>query len=96
MKIDFEEFENSIINFTKENYKNYLRNGLAEPSRYINDFLDFDLYKDTNEIFFDFENYNFNSLSNESEEQKINLKIYIVCRNDKSSELKKKIGRAHV
>lgn len=91
MKIDFEEFENSIINFTKENYKNYLRNGLAEPSRYINDFLDFDIYKDANEIFFDFENYNFNSLSNESEEQKINLKIYIVCRNDKSSELKKKI-----
>lgn len=91
MNIDFNDFETNILNYIKNNYPSYIREGLKMPTKYINDFLDFDIYKDSVMLFIELPNYNFNGLSNDSENQNAVLKIYLVNRNGKSSELKTNI-----
>lgn len=86
--MDFEEIETEIKTYIEANYSSYLRTGLSVPSEYVDDFLDLDLHKKNNTIFYEFNDYNFDDLSNESNEQTMNFKIYIVCRNGKSSTLK--------
>jgi hypothetical protein len=91
--IDFLLQQDRIVNYIKENYKNYMEEGLPAPNDYVNDFLDFDKYKNNTTMFFDFPTYLFERNTNESELQELNMTVFIVVRNDTPEVLRKNILR---
>lgn len=92
--IDFYELEQSITDYIKENYTACLNGeGLGEqlPIQpvYVSDVLDLDKYKGNLTVFFDFSNFTFEDLSNESQSASVTLDLYFVRRNGTSETLKK-------
>ena len=89
MKLNFLDQQEKIKNFVQENYKIVLSElSLEDVNDYIDDYLDFDKYTKAKILFFDFGKYKFNSLSNESNEEEFEFKIYIAFRNGKAKDLK--------
>jgi hypothetical protein len=82
--MDFWNQQARIIEYVVHNYP-------KEIDAYINDFLDFDLYKKNRSMFFQFHEYRFDALSNESEKQIVFMDVYIVVRNDTPEKLKRTI-----
>jgi hypothetical protein len=89
----FLEQQQAIIAYIQEHYPDYLLEGFPVPTRYVNDFLDFDKYLDNFTVFFDFGLYNFNSVTNESERQEATVSVYLALRNDTAEKLKENILR---
>lgn len=89
--MDFYELQQKIEKYIEDNFNAYLEEQeLATPS-YVSDYLDFDKYKSSFTVFFDFDSYNFENLSNESMEANLTLDLYFVVRNGISSTLKQKL-----
>jgi|GEM_PF-2403089 len=89
MRLDFLSQQEKIKNFVQENYKKVLSElSLGDVNDYIDDYLDFDKYTKSKQLFFGFGKYKFNSLSNESNEEEFEFKIYIAFRNGKAKDLK--------
>jgi hypothetical protein len=86
--MDYQEQENKIIEYISNNFNKYNTN--VKIDHYINEFLDFDLYNYDESLWFSFENYSYEDLTNESKLQTNGLKIYIVARNDTEKNLHKK------
>lgn len=89
MKLDFLNQQEKIKKYIKENYKLVLSElSLEDVNEYIDDYLDFNKYTKAKQLFFDFGKYKFNSLSNESNEEEFEFKIYIAFKNGKAKDLK--------
>ncbi len=89
--MDFFELQQKIENYIKENFSAYLEDKeLSKPS-FVSDYLDLDKYKNSFTIFFDFDSYNFEELSNESMKANLSLDLYFVARNGTSATLKKNL-----
>lgn len=89
MKLNFLDQQEKIQDYVKKNYKIVLSElNLEDVNDYIDDYLDFDKYTKAKILFFDFGKYKFNSLSNESNEEEFEFKIYIAFRNAKAKDLK--------
>lgn len=89
--MDFFKLQQKIENYIKENFSAYLENeNLSKPS-FVSDYLDLDKYKSNFTIFFDFDSYNFENLSNESMKASLTLDLFFVLRNGTSANLKKNL-----
>jgi hypothetical protein len=86
--MDFKKFETAIKDYIKTNYKS---GTLPVIDNWIDDSIDSDKYKQSNQVFFDFSKYEFSGLSNCSEEQTGTITIYFMCRNDTSEKLKSRM-----
>ncbi|EMB20700.1 hypothetical protein HMPREF9723_02160 [Treponema denticola OTK] len=87
--MNFLDQQEKIQEYIKKNYKIVLSElSLEDVNDYIDDYLDFDKYTKAKILFFDFGKYKFNSLSNESNEEEFEFKIYIAFRNGKAKDLK--------
>lgn len=92
--IDFLTQQENIQEYIKTNYPVVLQEqGLDDVGAYINDFLDFDKYNKKTQLFFDFGNYTFNALSNESNSEDMELHIYLSFRGDSAKELNQRMMR---
>ena len=85
--MDFLALQTNITNYIEENYSKSLQAIELEDINYINDFLDLDKYQKNRQLFYDFANFDFSSLSNESEQLHTTLKIYLTFKNGRSSVL---------
>ncbi|ULQ59235.1 hypothetical protein K7I13_12140 [Brucepastera parasyntrophica] len=89
--IDFLNKESSVVEYVKTHLPEFLPAGLSPPDDYVNDFIDFDKYKKNVVVWFNFVNYLYETLTNESNEETGNLKIYISVRNDSKENLRTKL-----
>jgi hypothetical protein len=87
--MDYQKQENDIVSFIENNFNKY--NDNTKIDHYINEFLDFDQYQYDNSMFFNFLNFTYDDLTNESKLQTGNMIIYIVVRNDTEKNLHKKL-----
>ncbi|MGI5068277.1 hypothetical protein [Treponema denticola] len=94
MILNFVDQQEKIQDYVKKNYKIVLKElNLEDISEYVDDYLDFDKYKKNKSLFFDFGKYSFDSLSNESNQEELEFRVYIVFRNGKSKDLKKELAK---
>lgn len=86
--IDFLQQQDRIKNYVTYNYPKILEElNLPDVGAYISDFIDLDKYTKSTQLFFDFGDYQFSNLSNESNTQEITAHIYLTFKNKKSTEL---------
>lgn len=79
--MDYEAKETAVKNFISENLPQYLIAAeLPAVDSFIDDFLDFDKYKANTQIFFDFVNWTFENLTNESSKLNFRMSVYVVLR----------------
>lgn len=92
MIIDFQTQQTSIKNYIETNFPNVLQElELPAPGAYIDDFLNLDKYKKAVQLFYDFGEYSFSDLSNESNVEDLVMTVYLTFNNDKASALKEKM-----
>lgn len=90
--IDFITQQEQIQEYIKTNFPVVLQEqNLKDVDAYINDFLDFDRYTKNTQLFYDFGNYTFNALSNESNSEEIELHIYLSFKGATATELNKRM-----
>lgn len=84
--------ETEIFNFIKDNLGNYLVNlpALSETD-YIQDFVDFDKYKQKNCVFVNTENAQFEPLSSNSMNENLTMHVIFKCCGDTTENLRKRI-----
>jgi hypothetical protein len=87
--MDYQEKENQITEYVKNNFNNFVES--VNIDHYINEYLDFDLYTFNRIIFFKFEDYEYQELTNESNLETSSLTIFIVIRNDTEKNLHKQL-----
>jgi hypothetical protein len=85
--IDYKNKETEVIDFIKNNFNNYLTEGSEEIKHFINEYLDFDKFNYSSTIWFEFDNYNYQELTNESKLETSNFRVFIVVKNNKETEL---------
>ena len=79
--MDYEAKETAVKNFIEERLPQYLIAAeLPAVDRFIDDFLDFDKYKANTQIFYDFVNWTFENLTNESNKLNFRMSVYVVLR----------------
>jgi hypothetical protein len=85
----FKEQQDTLINFIKDNYKNYLPSHITEPE-ITTEFLDFDKFKNNFTLFIDFTKIGFPN-SNYDDDcgdiENLSLTVYLVHRNNQSAIL---------
>lgn len=87
--MDFEEKETAVKNFIESNLPSYLTAAeLPSVDAFVDDFLDFDKYKASTQIFYDFVNYTFENLTNQSNKLNFRMSVYVVLRNDTPATLR--------
>jgi hypothetical protein len=82
--MNFREQQNTLINFTADNYKNYLPANIAPPE-IVNDVLDFDKFKNDFSLFIDFSRIDFRQSSYDDDcgdIEHLSLTFYLVRRNN--------------
>lgn len=89
--MDFFELQEKIENYIKENFSAYLQNENLKSPSFVSDYLDLDKYKSNFTIFFDFDSYNFENLTNESMKANLTLDLFFVARGATSATLKKNL-----
>jgi hypothetical protein len=82
--MDYKTKENLIVDYVKNNFNNFTDTNI---DHYINEFLDFDTYTFDKIIFFEFEGYEYQELTNQSKLETSNMSVYIVIRNDTEKKL---------
>jgi hypothetical protein len=82
--MDYNERENQIVEYIKESFNNFTEKSI---DHYINEYLDFDAYTFNNSVFFQFDGYEYQQLTNESKLETLNMTIYIVVRNNTEKKL---------
>lgn len=87
--MDFKNQQDAIKTYIETHLPDVLNDmGLSNFDDYIDDFIDLDLYKKSKQLFYNFNNYNFENLSNESETEDLEFSVYFAFRNNKPSELR--------
>jgi len=88
MEINFLEQQQQIKDYIESHYPIVLEEmGLPNISAYIDDFLDLDKYQKPKQLFYNFGTYNYDHLTNESENEIVTLNIYLTFQKAKPSEL---------
>lgn len=88
MEVDFLEQQENIKNYIQENFPIVLEElGLPNVDRYIDDYLDLDKYQGKTQLFYNFGTYEYDHLSNESENETVTLNIYLTFQKAKADEL---------
>jgi hypothetical protein len=80
----FKEQQDTLIEFLKNNYKNYLPSRINEPL-FTTDFLDFDKYKGDFTVFVDFSRIDFRQSAYKDDcgdVENLSLTLYLVRRNN--------------
>jgi hypothetical protein len=89
--MNFKEQQDTIIDYFKSNYKDYI--SMQEPV-YTTDFLDFDRFKNDFTFFIDFNQVKFppSPYKDDCENaEQLALTVYLVFRNNKSEVLKENV-----
>lgn len=89
--MDFYSLQKKIESHIEEKFNAYLEEEELEKPSYVSDYLDLDKYKANFSVFFDFDSYRFENLSNESMSASLTLDLYFVVRNGVSQALKQKL-----
>jgi hypothetical protein len=87
--MNFKTQQETLINFIKDNYKNYLPSHISEPE-ITTEFLDFDKFKGNFTLFIDFSRIDFRQSNYEDDCRDIehlSVVIYLVNRNNPSAVL---------
>jgi hypothetical protein len=85
--MNFLKQEQDIVKFVTDNYQ-----APEVAPHFIDEApMDLDKYKYDNSFFFDFDSFNFESLSNMSSVNTITMHIHIVCRKGSPSKLKERM-----
>jgi hypothetical protein len=84
--MDYETNENQIVEYIRGNFNNFTDNSV---SHFINEFLDFDMYTFDKSMFFQFDGYEYDRLTNESKLETLGMSVFIVVRNDTEKNLHK-------
>jgi hypothetical protein len=79
--MDYKQKESDIIEYVQDNFNKFVENGKT-IGHYINEFLDFDTYNFDNSVFFEFDSYSYEWISNESQLETLSMAVFIVVRND--------------
>lgn len=94
MRIDFTKEQDKIKDYIEHNLNTYLINNGVEPiDAFIDDFIDLDKFKKKNQLFYNFEKYNFSTLSSNSNKQTLEFSVFLACRGASNTELKVKVGK---
>lgn len=87
--MDYREQQNSIKTYIETYYPQYLTQAeKPQIEAYIDDFLDLDKYSKSRQLFYFFDYYNYEYLSNQSESEEFEFKVYIVFKNDRVQNLR--------
>lgn len=90
--MDFKSQQDAIKEYIESNLPIVLQEmNLPDLDLYIDDFIDFDRYKKSKQLFYDFGMYNFDNLSNESETEEFTFSIYLTFRSSNPSTLKEQM-----
>lgn len=89
--MDFFELQEKIENYIEKNFSAYLQDENLKSPSFVSDYLDLDKYKSNFTIFFDFDSYNFENLTNESMKANLTLDLFFVARGATSATLKKNL-----
>jgi len=92
--MNFKEQEKAITEYVKNNFQNYLKEFNLKDPEIVNDWLDFDKYKQSFICFIDFDevDFPFSKFSDScSETQRLVVEFYLVFRNDTPSNLQNKM-----
>jgi hypothetical protein len=87
--MNFKQQQNILINFIKDNYKDYLPAHISEPE-ITTEFLDFDKFKGNFTLFIDFTRIDFRQSNYEDDcrdVEHLSAVIYLVNRNNPSAVL---------
>jgi hypothetical protein len=94
MNMDFRKQEEIITDYLKNNFEKYLQEFNLKAPEVVNDFLDFDKYKQSFIVFIDFDEVDFpQSGFNDScsKTQRLAINFYLVFRNDAPANLQTKM-----
>lgn len=90
--MNFKSEQENIKSYVQQNFKAELTaEQLPDMDAYIDDFLDLDRYKKNAQLFYNFANYIFKDLSNESDTEDMQMSIYLVFKGDTPEKLKNKM-----
>jgi hypothetical protein len=89
--MDYRLKENEIVDYVKDNFNGCVPEGRNPIEHFINEFLDFDHYVYDNALFFQFDDYSYEELSNQSKLETGNMRIFIVVRNGREQELHERL-----
>jgi hypothetical protein len=79
--MDYRLREEEIVGYVTDNFNAHVPEGGTPVEHFINEFLDFDRYVYDNALFFQFDNYSYEELTNQSRLETHNMRIFIVVRN---------------
>lgn len=87
--MDFKQHQADIKNYIESNLPSVLQEcNLADFDSYIDDFIDLDKYTKSKQLFYSFDYYNYEDISNESNVEDFTFSVLLVFRKGKDSELK--------
>jgi hypothetical protein len=89
--MDFRLKENEITEYVENNFNSNVPEDVNHIEHFINEFLDFDHYVYDNTLFFQFDNYDYEELTNQSRLETCNMRIFIVVRNGREKELHERL-----
>jgi hypothetical protein len=90
--MDFNIRENEIVDYISSKFNYHFDTIKTETiDHFLNEYLDFDLYDYNNSIFFSFEDYHYDELTNSSKLENLNMSVFIVVRNDTEKNLHEKL-----
>jgi hypothetical protein len=89
--MNYREKEDLIVNYVERSFNSRIPEGGKPIEHFINEFLDFDHYVYDNALFFQFDNYGYEELTNQSKLETCNMRIFIVVRNGKEKELHERL-----
>lgn len=89
MRVDYTKQQQEIKNYIETNFPLILAEiNLEDMSQYVDDFIDFDKYIKNRTLFYDFGNYNYSTLSNESNTEELVFSVYLAFRDKKVANLR--------
>jgi hypothetical protein len=84
--MDYEKKEQDIVSYVEANFNNFTE---TPVNYYLNEYLDFDAFNYDKAIFFQFNGYDYQELTNESQLETLDMEVFIVVRNDTEKSLHK-------
>jgi hypothetical protein len=87
--MNYQEKENAIVSYVEDNFNTFNDNLRLE--HFINEFLDLDQYNFNSSLWFSFDGYTYEDLTNQSKLETSTLRVFIVVRNDKEKDLHERL-----
>lgn len=87
--MDFETQQNAIKTYIQSHLPTVLTaKNMSNLDAYVDDFLDLDKYTKSKQLFYDFNEYNFDVLTGQSRQEEFRFSIYLVFRKSAKADLK--------